>query len=213
MKLLSSKDYITFNITDNQLQIQTNKIHLYFISMDQSFFLANEYVKFTVNAAYMHKFVDIMIDNTLHIEENLLINTRQFDSSTAKITLPFISLITNDHFEATNIHTKIILKNLKALNHLKGIVTYTLKDNGMILTSVVDEVMEEVYIYDVDIIINGNLNFLCSNSWVDALEVLDDQIESILLCFGDRTLMVQFLFKEYENSYFEIQVPENFNLQ
>lgn len=209
IKMFSSNHYITFRIDSTNLQLKTSDIHTYFFNLEPSFFATDMNIEFTVNAKYMHKFVEIMNDNTLQIEDNFLVNKFTFNHAVAQITLPFISTINEDYHKLDVVKTKILVKNAKILGSLRGIVTYTIQNDGLVLTSTADEVLSEIFIYNVDVIEDRNLNFCCSNSWTSVFDTLSDDIESVLMCFDDNILMVQFLFREFGESYFEIQVPQN----
>lgn len=204
---LSNRNHITIKLEQTTLKMYTTDSPVVFASIESKFFKTAYETEFTLSPAILIRYLSLINAGTVFdINEALVIRNRHGEAL-SEVTIPFVKSTEPSEFDLTDTHTKFMIKNYKALSTISGIVNYRIENNMLRIGRYTEEIRDELVIFDIEIISHLNLNFTCSNGWTGVLVCLEDYIEKVMFLFGENMLFVQFLLKEYGDSFIEIVVP------
>ncbi|KAM0686733.1 hypothetical protein COBT_002036 [Conglomerata obtusa] len=206
---LSLLKHLTFKITQTNFYILSVDINRYFISLPEKFYKIERDFEFTVITAQLLEGLNLISTRSSFTLSNSLKIEFCLSSGRAKVEISFISFIDHEYEDISDVSTKFIIKRTNFNIPFTGIVNYSYKKDNLILRRDANEISEEVQVFEVNFIENRNLNFTCSNTWTNVYNLLGEEIEDVLFNFCDNFMSVQFLFKKYDESFFEIQVPRS----
>ncbi|TBU00509.1 hypothetical protein CWI37_0508p0010 [Hamiltosporidium tvaerminnensis] len=213
LKSFNSKNKITFKFSNETLEISAiNNLRQYII-LENIIFNYIDYrdIIFTIDHSLLLSYINHFKKNLcLYIDNNLNLTTKS-ENYSLFVKIPFIDLLDNEYKFVEDSKIKFILKpeQSKILAMFKGIVTYSLENMNLIIRREVEESNERIVINDIEIIESNYLYFKCLNNWANIFEELFGFIEGTLFSFNENILSIQFLFKKYQNTYLEIQIPRS----
>lgn len=205
---LQTNKTITFKITSTSFILYTTENPFFFLNIESTFFTSEAELIFTLNPSILYRYISLITTSTVFLVKNELTIKNKIGDSIAEVYIPLLTTIDFDYKELQDITNKFFIKNYRALSSITGIVNYRIEDGNLKIRRDSEEMKDEVVIYDVEVISKTNLNFTCCNKWTNVFENLDGYIEKVRFMFGNSMLFVQFLLKNYENSFVEIAVPK-----
>lgn len=209
LKSLSFTTTISFKITDESFCIFSHDLAQYFVSLPNTFYTITNAIHFTVHTSQIVQHIDLF-QNNLVIELNGSFHAKHILNDTVlSMEIPFITFVDIIYQELSAVTTKFLIKKNKMQIPFTGIVNYRNDADTLIVKREAEEANEEIIMHNIDFIECKNLNFTCSNTWFQILNVLQNEYEDVLFSFCEHVLSVQFIFKKFENSFFEIHIPRS----
>ncbi|WUR04164.1 DNA damage checkpoint control protein RAD17 [Vairimorpha necatrix] len=207
LSIFKTKTKIIISITPENILIESIEIHKYYLSIPNTLFSCSEtFEKFSINPIHLLNSLDLVSSDILEINSDLI----KICTDTAFIKIPFISTISHIYEEVDDIYTKFVVdsKTIGIFSNLKGLVKYEIEDGKLFIRKIDREVIEEIEIKKMSFIETGELSFPCNNIWTDVVSPILNLVEKVLFLFGANILTVQFLFKNEEKIFLEIQIPK-----
>lgn len=211
LQLFRNCDRITFEIDSNYFKITCFHIFtLYYASLENSIFCveSGEEKLFTVNPKLFVKYLHFFRSSFLIEAEDFLKFRSVEKEDFVEAEIPFNALEEHEYtFYEANV--KLLVKKANLMQLFTGNVIYESREGKLILTKNEGEAKDVVCIKEIEWLKEGYLYFPCNNDWSSCLEILNECIESLLIEFSAYVMSVKFLFKKFNDSYLEIQIPKD----
>lgn len=208
LSIFKSKKTVNLEITEENFLLECIELAKYYLNIPSTIVQANGTLsKITFDPSHLLNSLTILPTNTFEItNEHIIIFT--YDSY---IKIPLLSTTENEYEDIEDICTRFVVDNKTVVifSNLKNLVKYEIEEEKLYLRKMGKEIIEEIEIKNISFIESGELSFLCNNEWSNCILPIYNYVEKALFLFSSNFLSVQFLFKNDEKIYFEVQVPRS----
>lgn len=208
LSIFKNKDKINLSINKDSMLLESIALQKYYINIPNTIFNTSESCnKFTINPKYLYDALILLDTNNFEVN----IDQVKVYTSISYIKIPFTLSIHHQYEEILDIYTKFVVTNkvISIFSNMAGLVKYEIEDTKLFIRKIGKEAIEEIEIKKLSFIETGELSFCCSNEWTDIVHPVLNFVDNVLFLFSANVLCLQFLFKNEEKIYFEIQVPRS----
>lgn len=206
--IFKNKKTINLEITEENFLLECIELTKYYLNIPETIVKSDGILKkITFDPNHLLNSLTILPTNTFEVINEYIV----IFIENSYIKIPLLLTVENEYEDVEDICTRFIVDNKTVVifSNLKNLVKYEIEDGKLFIRKIGKEIIEEIEIKHLNFIESGELSFICNNEWSSCILPIYIYVEKILFLFSSNFLSVQFLFKNDEKIYFEVQVPRS----
>lgn len=205
LSIFKSKEKIQMTIDKDTILIECIGIHKYYLSIPSTIFSTKKKCdKFTINPKHLHSALSLLSSDNFEVNNEYI----KIFTDISYIKIPLLSTIEHQYEEIEDVYTRFVVNSsvVGIFANMSGLVKYEIENEKLYLRK---NVIEEIEIKNLNFIETGELSFVCNNEWAEVSQNIMSHVDKVLFLYSAHFLSVQYLFKNDEKIYLEIQVPKS----
>lgn len=205
IKIFKNKPIITIEIGPEEFKIQCTDRYNFILFLDNKLFTSYGASEFSIDPAKLYKYIKIIKPMKFLLGENGLKILLSKNDVLVEITIPLMLKKPVEYFTQCE-NVSFLFKDVTMLKNINGVVVFEKTNNKLVISTTKDGIKDMIET-DVEWINENQLYFSCDDKWVEIVNSITG-IENLMFEFSAYILCIKFLFKDFSETYLEIQIPK-----